>query len=130
MSNWLMLIPMELSMVEQLLDPPGEVKSSDHQVGEMDNELKKLYTLWQQLEKSTYQTMLDARYKQLTPEEEAKINEMQQKTSVLRATFWIVVKDTFQLWGKESIGVRHGFMVVWSDSQSGHSFFERFLRPG
>ena len=124
-TTWLKLLPIEFQFITDFAEPGADSTKYDHQVGVMNDELKRFYTYWQSCAKSAEQMMLDARYSNPSEEDIAKIRELQAKVEVLHDIFWIAIKDEFGLWIKSSVGVRRGFVVVWCDlpeRQSGFTF--------
>ena len=116
MSEWLKLLPLELSEMEQseILEPMHPMAKNDHQIGEMSDMSKRLFTLAQLLEKAGSQSKLDAQYcndKMERLELMARTNEFLSKAETIRALMWIGIKDEFKLWNA-GIGVRVGFKVV------------------
>lgn len=134
MSVWLGVIPLELASITDYTEPVAEFDDRvDHAVGDMTEGQKKLYTRWMDLERSAAQHSLDAQYARDNEKRRAnflRTEELSAKAAVLRAIFWIDIKDHFQLWDRDSIGIRKGFIVVWSEGggspQDIQDFFRRF----
>lgn len=133
MSNWIKILPMALREIEkgEFCDPEKEVNlEEDHVVGEMSEDLKRIYTTWINLQESADRAILEAKYakgddqrKELT----GRAKELHAKTEALEIIFWISVRDEFELWDKSSIGVRKNFQIVWSDEGPPKTFLD-FLR--
>lgn len=102
------------------LEPFGDVKENDHVVGETDDELKRLYELAIQYEKSGFESFLAAQHAKTKENFEyhaKKAMEFHKKHEILIADFWISIRDSFDLWIKSSVGIRKGWKVVWSDEE-------------
>ncbi len=118
-STFLKLLPLEIEETTDYTDPGYELEPEDHVVGVMSDYLKKLYTVM--VAKDGTMKALLAKIEFLDTEEELKetitrLNEMKSKRSAIADVFWICLKDEFSLWGKNDVGVRTGFEVVWTDS--------------
>lgn len=116
MSEWLKLLPLELSEMSEseIIEPRHPTGKSDTLVGEMSDMSKRLFTLAQSLDKAGNQCKLDAQYcpnKTERMELAAKTNEFLSKAETLRTLMWIGIKDEYGLWNAP-IGVRIGFKIV------------------
>ncbi len=132
MSVWLKVLPVELASIADYIEPSREIDNqSDHEVGTMTDEQKKLYTRWIDLERSAAQYSLNAQYERDNEKRRTAFlrrEELSAKSEVLQAIFWIDVKDHFQLWNRSSIGVRRGFIVVWSEREGPPQDFRDLFR--
>ncbi|MBI2594917.1 MAG: hypothetical protein HYW38_01505 [Candidatus Colwellbacteria bacterium] len=121
--GWLDLLSLELESIspEEVIEPESEVDDErDRPAGTADDDLRRLYTKWQQLREVAERTGLDARYTRDVVAREAAIAralELFQKSEIVREIFWACVKDSFSLWGKDSVGVRKGWIVVWTEEE-------------
>lgn len=133
MSNWIKLLPLELHEIEEgeFCEPEtGPESGKDNIVGEMSIDLKRIYTRYRTLRESADRAAIDAKYAKKEEQRKEfliKALELHEKAEAMESIFWISVKDEFGLWGKESIGVRKGFLVVWSEAEAPKSFID-FLR--
>jgi len=129
MSTWFKLLPLDLGEITDYLEPDNEVSPNENLVGEMDDDQKKLYTKWTSLKAEAIHCRADVITKRGDPLEQAKAQalELQTKTDLIKELFWISIRDGFQLWGKDAIGVRKGFIIVWYES-SGHPPFGELFR--
>lgn len=134
MTTWLKLLPLEVDSIKSVIDTPLEVGPKDHAVGVLSNYLQKLLTLWRLTDRATEQCQIDMKYSTDKDEREklhAKFHELRDKAEAVSNIFWIAVRDDFDLWGKESVGIRKGFTIVWSDSEPEDNlppFLRGFLR--
>lgn len=120
-TSWLKLLPLALQDVTDFFEPIDEFDSRQEcYAGEMSEDLKRLYTLWQHCLKSAMQQGVDARFARSRNEREYSLGafvEFSAKAKALEGIFWISVRDTFSLWSKSDIGIRSGFMVVYRAGQ-------------
>jgi len=117
--SWLKLLSIELANINELIEPDAELDSlRDHAVGVASEELQRLYTLARNLKEASEYAKLQARFgKDNSTKEEAteKAYELSKKAEIIQEIFWICLRDEFELWGKSSVGIRKGFVVVYSD---------------
>ena len=122
-STFLALLGLELDSLDEkdIYEPDHEVSPKDKKCGDLNDNLIKLYSLWQNCEKSAAEKMMEARYSRGTEDQKAeaslKAYELGSKASFIGELFWIEVKDTCHLWDKENIGVRRGRIVVWYEPE-------------
>lgn len=131
MSTWLKFLSLELGEIADFLEPRVEFDPrEDIYVGEMIEDLKRLYTLWQNYDRVADQYLLEARHAKSENEMKSaflKAKELKERADVLENIFWISLKDEFGLWDKPSIGVRRGFVVVWSEGRGLKDFLDFLL---
>jgi len=134
MSEWLKFLSIELQDItsDKFLEPDADNMEGDKRVAEMDDELKRLWTLGQSYLKVAAKCAFDMKYEPgvNTKELSARRDEFHAKSEVLREIFWIAVKDKFGLWYAPSIGVRKGFIIVESAEREGPDSFLRRLFGG
>ena len=121
MNTWLELLPLELNEITDYFEPELEFDPNKYyQVGKMTESLKKLFTLWRNLDKEAERSLLNTRYGKNEQERKSyktKTAELKEKAKAARLIFWISLKDTFGLWDKKCVGVTKGFLVIWSDEE-------------
>jgi len=129
MITFIELLPLELREITDYLEPNSATGTNDHEVGTMSKDLKKLYTLWNNAKKNAIIMRAEREFGRVDNETEydAKIEEIAERAEVLRRIFWFCVRIEHSLWGKDSIGVRKGFTVVWSDQDLGESPLRRLF---
>lgn len=119
MSTWMYKVFKEIEAInpENLIEPNMEVQPEDHEAGEIDPDLRKLYGYATSILKEALQTRVEAKFLSGDEAQSKFIEaaEKQEKCKALMSIFWISAKDAFGLWNKESIGVRKGWKIVWSD---------------
>lgn len=116
MSEWLKLLPLELSEMDEpdIIEPEHPLEKNDHLIGEMSDTTRRLFTLGRLLGKSAKQSALDAQYcanRTKKVELQARAREFAAKSNVLKELMWIGIQDEFGLWSANT-GVRVGFKVV------------------
>ena len=128
--SWLKILPMELSNIDakELVEPGEEVDPrSDVVVGEASDDLKRIYTLTEKLQEAGVRYSVDARFSKdnnLRSDAEKKVYELHDKLEALMRIFWITLKDDFNLWGKDSVGIRKGWKVTYCKGGHPTSFLD------
>ncbi len=119
--TWLDSLHMELENIDgKLIEPTGEVQPNEHAVGTADTDVRKLYGLAMQWDKTAMETLVAARYVNSRADQESAAETasvLHKKSQILMDIFWASLKDSFDLWQKPSIGVRAGWKVVWSEPE-------------
>lgn len=138
-STFLALLNLELDSLgeKDLYEPEQELGPKDEKCGVLNDNLIKLYSLWQNCEKTAAEKMMEARFSHGTEDQrnEAGLRtlELKTKAELVGELFWIEVKDACHLWDKDNIGVRKGRIVVWYEPGppkiSGFGFGPFGLRP-
>jgi len=122
-STFLALLSLELSSLDEkdLYEPDLELGPKDKKCGGLDDNLVKLYSFWQNCEKSAAGKIMEARFSHGNEDQKKeaalKAFELRSKAAFVEDLFWIEVKDTCHLWDKENIGVRKGRVVVWYEQE-------------
>ena len=137
-ATWFKLLATELeSLSENDLSGPllAELEEKDHVVGDItsDLDLQKFYVLGRRLIAESERLLIDAREAGSRKEMEELVSRAQELTDkghLIVNIFWTLIKDSFQLWDKSSIGIREGWQVVWSDQNSSLPPFLRGLFGG
>jgi len=116
----------ELEMVQDLQNPPYPLEKNDKVVGSLDDELKKLYTLWRQKVRESRMLMLDS---EQNPEENTpKAIKTQAEAEILESIFWYECRAAFNSWeANRSIGVRKDWVVVTCEENSPQNFLKKLL---
>ena len=129
MNTFIEMLPLELREVTDYIEPNTEFGSNDYDVGVMSEDLKKLYTLWTCTMKSAAHMKADSMFGRVDNKEEcdARLDELVERVELLARLFWFTVKAEHNLWGKNSVGVRKGFTVVWSDQTYGETFLHKLF---
>ena len=128
--SWLKILPMELANIDakELVEPGEEVDPrSDVVVGEASDDLKRIYTLTEKLQEAGVRYSVDARFSKdnnLRSDAEKKVYELQDKFETLMRIFWITLRDDFNLWGKDSVGIRKGWKVTYCKGGHPTSFLD------
>ena len=102
----------------QLVEPSGEIGPNDNIAGLASVEIKKICTLRENTAKAGRE-LVKRMILSNNFEEAAKLREeitrIEQKCDLLDSLLWLTVRDEFKLWGKRSVGIKKGFVVVWTD---------------
>jgi len=128
--SWLKILSIELSSIDakEFIEPNTEVDlRSDVVVGDADDELKRVYALTEKLQEAAARYSIDARFSKdnrLRSDAEKKAYELRKKVEILMEIFWITLKDKFDLWDKNSVGIRKGWKVVYSKENLPRTFLD------
>lgn len=111
-TQWLNTMVPFLRAWDVLKEPDSETAPSETVIGEMDLELKQLYSVWQ----ATVEAMLEMLQELDQTAKPARgtldlLEQYNAKATALECLFWISVNDAFGNWD-DSIGVRRGWKVV------------------
>lgn len=123
MGTFLKLLQLELDSLEQsdYFEPEAELGSDDNVVGELSDDLVRLFTMWRQAQKSMTEKAIQARFGRLDDDKRdellAQTEEAHLKMHVVSDLFWIEVREEHKLWDKSNIGVRKGRKVVWYEDK-------------
>lgn len=120
MSNFLesMLTELKTINLNNLMEPTGEIEPDDHAIGEIDDDLKRMYSLAKQWEKKAFESLLAARYasdNSMRASYMYRANELKDKNDLLMKMLWISIRDSFNLWGKPRIDIKKNWIAVWSN---------------
>ena len=117
--SWLKILPMELVNINanEFSEPDDEVDPRfDVVVGEASDDLRRIYTLAERLLEAGARYSVDAQFSKdnrLRSDAGKKAYELAKKIEVLKEIFWITLKDDFDLWNKDSVGIRKGWKVTY-----------------
>lgn len=113
--RWINLVLLEVSMVEKVAEPGGEVETTDHRVGILPEPLQKLYTLTVATGRAAGHARVDA--DSGDAEANTRAAELEMKANALRYVFGVEVHEHFggDLWARPLVTVRKGWVVVWRE---------------
>lgn len=105
--------------VKGVAEPGFEVGPTDHVVGEVSDDLKKVLRLIRNeyeeavnLSEQAQTTLVEEQTRILL----ARAAMAHRKHEFLMELLWLSLQEEFGLWGK-NVGIRKGWKVVWSDSR-------------
>lgn len=113
-----------LQELEQLnptnyIEPDAEIKPNDHRVGEATEELKQIYSLSLLCTRAAIEEAAEAQFggfnTHAKKEKLVRAVRFRTKAEILREIFWLILRDQFNLWDKDSVGIRKDWVVVWSE---------------
>jgi hypothetical protein len=104
--------------MKDIIQPNNEVQEGDNVVGEADDDLKKIYGYAMMMKRTGMQIMVSIHFesdKSSTGYQQSieRMLEYKGKHEALMSIFWVALKDKYNLWSKDSVGVRKGWKVVW-----------------
>lgn len=130
-------LPKEVEAIKDFVDPLDSVKDGEHVIGTASDYLKKVYTLSRRkheeaefIKRSILSDLQSGLIQCLEEHEKfAEGSEIDFKAGVIINFFWLLVKEEFQIWHRENIGIRKGYQVVWYDEEqpSGGGSIEELL---
>ena len=131
--TWLRLLPMEIDSVTELITPAGPIKRSEKPLGEMSEDLKRMWTLSLSLKKAAAQCKVERQFA-TSPDETwrlfAREHELESKAKALSYIFWISFYDEFDAWGKSG-AFREGWQAVEAPQEDRpEDLFRRFFGFG
>lgn len=99
MIEWLKSLPLELYECEEYADPDEELKPTDHIVGDMNENIKKLYTLFRRYASTCNEETVKLLLKSSSAKDEAipMLSTLHNKARVLELLLWTEVNETFNL---------------------------------
>lgn len=113
MSTLLGMLPLELQLITDYIEPKNPVEKNETVIGQMTDDHKKLYTLWLSTDKRIAELALEHRFGKLDDEQNALVHQLYSKSKVLKLLFWTAINDEFNIWAHdETTGVREGYTVV------------------
>lgn len=124
MSTWLETLQTEIQdelKSVHLMEPNTDLGADDRIVGDMDEQLRGVYSLAMRWMKTAADNATAAQFETNKERQELLSEQAQRlakKSKILLDIFWISIKEQFDLWEKPSIGVRRGCKVVWSESST------------
>ena len=118
-SPWLSNLHLELDMLkpEDYIEPQWERSSKETIVGELSDDLKRVFTLYIIYQKAAAQASVDMTFATVDEKETAKgkVNENESKAALLNRMLWHGVHDKFDLWHHPIVGVRQNYQVIYND---------------
>ena len=128
--SWLKILPMELSSIDakEFIEPDEKIdQRADVVVGEASDDLKRIYTLVNKLQEVGARYAVDARFSKdnrFRLDAEKRAFELKRKVDTLLDIFWITLKDDFDLWDKDSVGIRKGWKVTYRKDGLPNTFLD------
>ncbi len=124
--TWLNKIQAELEAVteteENSVEPEYCVRTNDHIIGTANSQLRKLYYLYQKSVAEEQTAKIATKEKSISRKEYlSRINEV-NKLLVIREALGVIfwascINDFPELIGRQLIGIRHGWRVVWCEDE-------------
>ena len=118
-STWISNLHLELSMLnpEDYIEPQWEKSGKEIVIGELPDDLKRVFTLYMIYQKAAAQSSVDMTFAIVDQKQAAKgkVNENESKAAFLNRMLWHGVHDLFDLWHHPIVGVRQQYQVIYSD---------------
>ncbi len=116
--TWLKLLPMNLDLTDKLIEPKnavGSLEKNELPIGIMDEELRKLFTMWRLSDKALHEAVMRIEFGDSSDEDE-HVADKKAFYDVLEALVWYSVRRQTNCWDKP-IGLRSGWVVVTYDQK-------------
>ncbi|MBI4215254.1 MAG: hypothetical protein HY602_00835 [Parcubacteria group bacterium] len=133
--NWLEALQLELDFIEDahLVEPEGEVEANEKIVGEASAVSRKLFTFARKLEAEAnrfFAEAISSPKKDDRQKAQTGYVRLKTKSDVVRAIFWLQIKDELDLWGDDGdvIGIRAGWKVVSFSNSRGTISLRDFFK--
>lgn len=123
--SWMERLHEEIMLANPEAFPPKQpVRKEDQVQGVCTDFMKRVWSLSRFLDREVKQAQLELEF---APEKDqalvARIDELQDKSKILLAIFWVEGQDAFGMWGHgKTIGVREGWKFVWRESKEPEIF--------
>lgn len=117
--NWLDTIRLELDNIDeteinQEVFDGNPVKKNEQVAGVAPPELRKILLLSRNYAKQSAQLALDGMFgnKNPSPEDVRILNKLKIESEEIKDLFWVCIRQHFDLWAADSIGIREGWKIV------------------
>ena len=116
-ASWLGMLRMELSLIDEYIDPEMDYDEKDETfVGKASEEVKRLWTYYSRTEEKATRTLIDAKYCKKGSEKDELVKhafEMKLKAEMARSILFLSLRDQFGIWNPTvGIGLRSGFQIT------------------
>lgn len=110
-ATWFSNLQKEIEEIdlESIREPRSDPSLSEHVVGEMSESSRRLFGLTQRYSRAASELLVQDK---LLIEQYC---ELSGKFQLLADIMWASLRDEFQLWQKSRVGLRKGWLVVWSE---------------
>ena len=115
--NFVELLSITVDTSQSDVMPSMPVGPGDQCVGEANTTAKRLYILTQECARAAYALQGEARFgddAQKCQDAASQWHVHEFKTKILYELFWVCVRDQYGLWDKLNVGIRKGWIVVWT----------------
>ena len=111
--TWLSLLPWEIDSIKEVKEPNSPIRPGERIIGEIQGDLRKLYTLMMQVGYESEKIKVDLTYgSEATPHRVEEFARLCRLDELLTLIFWFSVKDNLNCWYADTIGVRSGWKIV------------------
>lgn len=115
-ASWLGMLRMELSLIDEFIEPDTESEDNEAILGVASDEVKRLWTYYSKTEEIATRTLIDAKYCKKHDEKDDLMKrafEMKLKAEMARSILFLSLRDQFGIWNPTvGIGIRAGFQIT------------------
>jgi hypothetical protein len=129
--SFIKLLPLEVGNIElkDCIAATGQATAKEAVlVPEIDDELKKLWTLSMFYFRRSLELKVSLAFKKKSPEDETEMDQYIQKAECLSNIFWVCIKSDYSLWKYPNLGLRDPWMIVQMEELPKFPNISRFLR--
>ena len=112
-TTFLKFLPIQMSDIKDYHDVPMDATPSDNIIGDMTDDQKALWTIQCQYQRRSLEIGVQIQCEGTSPLLQSSWSEADLK---MKACSWVLavsLRDHFNLWDKDYVGIRKGFKVVW-----------------
>lgn len=113
--SWIKILQIEIGEIKKYIEPRESVDAENEiPLGEANEEVKRLFTLRELLNKTGAEMAIKARFgetKEAREQAILKLHELKDKVETVNHNLWTSVHEQLGHWEK-NIGIRKGFVVV------------------
>jgi hypothetical protein len=111
--KFIQALGLELETIQELIEPFEEIKPGEEVIGEISEELRRLYTYWRVTGKAAGAIENEISWGDANPETRARAYELNIKAQVLHAILWVAIQDEIGVWeDKQRLFLRKGFKII------------------
>jgi hypothetical protein len=102
---------------KSIIEPDGEINSTDHVIGEVPESLKMLHSLALSWAKAADENLLALKYASGREKDFyiSKYNELSTKSKILADIFWASIRDELNLWSNTqniTLVIKKGWKII------------------
>jgi hypothetical protein len=129
LGTFLKMLNIEFNDIDEqdLYEPDSDYRPGDEKVGDLNDHLIRLYSLWKVTERVSQEKTIEANFFRGSEADKKLIHdkslELASKSFILESIFWHEVREEIKVWGKSYIGVRKGRAIVKQEIHQAIKFF-------
>lgn len=122
-SSWTEQILAEARAIgpDDFLEPKQDVAEGEHPSGTAPILARQLWTLAHRLQRESIETLVESEYGNVSKERRAELENLskslQGRAKRIRSIFWAEVESHLGMFERDAMGVRTGWVIVWSEQK-------------